>query len=312
MKSSTVILMALFSFLLVQTGHCLVLAKTKTKPIIEKKKVPVAISRKSIVKPLPQWQKTRNESHKEIYDNGNLLRGIEKLEQSISEAKTANADPKEILTLYRLYLIYTGRAKNFDDAIKAYEGVIEYAEKAGKIELRDDTLITLAFFESDMHHYDKSIIYAQKAIDNVTKNRGEHFPGLIRAYELLGSTQLKMGNLTAAKENLTKSLALSNSTFANNFQGSVGLDFYGLGLIAEKEGDKTKALEWFQKAKAKSEEIIHRSAVLTKANGVKVSLNSEGYLNRVDEEINPVEREFIYKNLELDIARIQGLEKSEE
>mgnify|MGYP000600274167 CR=1 FL=1 len=121
-----------------------------------------------------------------------------------------------------------------------------------------------------------------------------------------------MGNLTAAKENLTKSLALSNSTFANNFQGSVGLDFYGLGLIAEKEGDKTKALEWFQKAKAKSEEIIHRSAVLTKANGVKVSLNSEGYLNRVAEEINPVEREFIYKNLELDIARIQGLEKSEE
>ncbi len=308
--------LSLFSFLLVETGQCLVIAKTKaktkTKPLIEKKILPVAKSQKSVVKPLPQWQTTRNESHKEIYNNGNLLRGIEKLEQSISEAKTANADPKEILTLYRLYLIYAGRAKNFDNAIKAYEGVIEYAEKAGKIELRDDTLITLAFFESDMHHYDKSIIYAQKAIDNVTKNRGEHFPGLIRAYELLGSTQLKMGKLAAAKENLNKSLALSNSTFANNFQGSVGLDFYGLGLIAEKEGDKTKALEWFQKAKSKSDEIIHRSAVLTKANGVKVSLNSEGYLNRVAEEINPVEREFIYKNLDLDIARVQGLEKSEE
>lgn len=310
MKNSTKIFICLSTFLFAHTGQSLVFAKEHQS--VEKKKMPDANTQKPDAKPLAKWEITRNESYKEIYSNGNLLQGIDKLEQSIEEAKKANADTKDILTLYRLYLVFSARSKNFDTAIKAYEGVIEYADKTGKIELRDDTMITLAFFESDMHHYDKSVIHAQKAIDNVTKTRGEHFPGLIRAYELLGSTQLKMSNLAAAKENLKKSLELSNSTFANNYQGSVGLDYYGLGLIAEKEGDAKQALEWFQKAKAKSDEIIHRSAVLTKANGVKVSLNSEGYLNRVAGEINPVEREFIFKDLDLDIERVKGLEKPKE
>lgn len=251
------------------------------------------------------WKITQNEAYREIYENRNILRGIEKIEQAISEAKQSNAADKDILVLYRLYLAFCGRVKNFDSAINAYQGIIEYSEKTGNIEMRDSYLIELAYFEADLHHYEKAIEYAQKATVSATKTRGEHFPGLIRSYELIGSAQLKLKNLTAAKENFKKSLELSNSTFAQHYQGSVGLDYYGLGLIAETEGDKKTALEYFEKAKEKSDEIIHRSSVITKANGVKESLKNDDYLTRVADELNGVEREFIYKDLEKDIERVK-------
>jgi len=257
----------------------------------------------------PPWQTFRDEAYKEIHTNGNLLRGVEKLEQSIAEAKKANADPKDILTLYRLYLSYCGRMKNFDLALNAYQGVIEYAEKTDKIEMRDGYLITLAYFEFDLHHYDKSIEYAQKAVLSTTKIKGEHFPGLIRGYELIGSAHLKMKNFSAAKDNFKKSIDLSNSTFALHYQGSVGLDYWGLGLIAEEEGDKKLALEYFQKAKDKADEIIHRSSVNTKANGIKESLNNDEYLTRVADDLSGVERDFIYKDIDKDIARVSEPEK---
>ena len=251
------------------------------------------------------WKITQNEAYKEIYENRNILRGIEKIEQAIAEAKHSNVADKDILVLYRLYLAFCGRVKNFDSAINAYQGIIEYSEKTGNIEMRDSYLIELAYFEADLHHYEKAIEYAQKATVSATKTRGEHFPGLIRSYELIGSAQLKLKNLTAAKENFKKSLELSNSTFAQHYQGSVGLDYYGLGLIAETEGDKKTALEYFEKAKEKSDEIIHRSSVITKANGVKESLKNDDYLTRVTDELNGVEREFIYKDLEKDIERVK-------
>ncbi|MCW5822577.1 MAG: tetratricopeptide repeat protein [Cyanobacteria bacterium TGS_CYA1] len=255
---------------------------------------------------LKDWEKSRNEAFLEIYKNGNILRGIEKLEQSISEAKKSNAASQDILKLYRLYLSYCGRVKNFDLALNAYQGIIEYAEKTGNIEMRDGYLITLAYLEFDLHHYEKTVEYAQKALQSAAKTRGEHFPGLIRGYELVGSAQLKLKNLALAKENFKKSLEISNSTFALHYQGSVGLDYWGLGLIAEEEGDKKLALEYFQKAKEKSDEIIHRSSVITKANGINESLKNDQYLTRVSDELSGVERDFIYKDIDKDIERVKS------
>ncbi len=97
-----------------------------------------------------------------------------------------------------------------------------------------------------IHKYDKSINYAKKVIDLVTKRKGEDFENLAYDYMILADAYNKAGNFFKALEAVNKALEIHNISFAREDSYLMQI-FTRKALILENISRNSEALSLYKK-----------------------------------------------------------------
>lgn len=129
-----------------------------------------------------------------------------------------------------------------DVEIEAVTGLVTVARKADQQQAIEDGLIALANLDYEIKAYEETVAHLNELIPMIKQNRGIKFPGLIRAYQLLGSSYLNLGKIQEAKDALMLALNLENSTKGLGYEASIGLAHAHIGALLVGQGQFRRAL----------------------------------------------------------------------
>ncbi len=107
-------------------------------------------------------------------------------------------------------------SKQYDKALMYYNQAIEQYKKISANALIAQTYVNIAGVYNDTKDFKNAIVFAQKAIDDITKSNT--IIGLADGYEALTTSYIQLGDLPKALDNQRKFTALKDSLFDSSLK----------------------------------------------------------------------------------------------
>lgn len=216
--------------------------------VIARTPVSSSISSDQLI-PSNGWDKLEEKAVLQAH-SGNYVSAVSLIQQAIKLAQEDSSSNGAIFVLYQKLISYARVLQAIDVEIKAVEGLIATARKANQQQAIEDGLMALANLEYEVKDYERAAVHLNELIPMVKQNRGMKFPGLIRAYQLLGASYLKLGKIKESNDCLALALNLEHSTKELGYEASIGLAHAHLGALLISKGQLRKAATHLQTAQA--------------------------------------------------------------
>jgi len=167
------------------------------------------------------------------------------------QALRSYEDLKDSAVLPGLLLNIGGVYYDLDDVSRC----LQYTKKAANIAAESNnhefytfSLLAVAAYYNDLHQPDSALPYIQKAVIEVTKAGKMKAAMNAFAEACMGKYNENLGSLAIAESYYLKSLQTDLTAYGSYYYFIYILNYQSLANIADKKGDKAKAIEYAQMA----------------------------------------------------------------
>lgn len=192
------------------------------------------------------------------FDNGKPIEGIELYHKALAQAEREGVKEDVRLKLHRKLVNLARDNAPYEVYLRECAKLIVVAQILGSDRTVEDMMFKVAQDEFVHKHYEKALVELNSVIPIVQRRRGDSFFGLVRAYELLGRSYFELNRMEQAKVALKKSVTLAEKIKPDGLDGTIGMSYYYLGVIAERERNYKEALNYFEKAQEINQLILRK------------------------------------------------------